>query len=111
MAPKVADLRAMTDDEIVKAHDETTQNMGTSSSFFLDELRRREAVRAEAASYNLAEASHKLSKRVLWLTVVNAVFAAVAAIAAVVAIVIAVDSEPHDIETPPQNAFTPIYCA
>jgi hypothetical protein len=86
MASGIERLRAMSEDELVKAHDETNLNRALPSTYFLDELRRREAARAEAASYNLSEASHKLAKRVLWLTVVNAVFAAVAAIAAVVAL-------------------------
>jgi hypothetical protein len=60
---------------------------GISSSFYLDELRRRDAERAEAASYKLATESHNLAQRVYWLTIVNGVFAAVAAIAAVIAIV------------------------
>jgi hypothetical protein len=45
--------------------------MGVSSSFYVDELRRREAARAEAASYNLAIESRKLSERVIVLTIVN----------------------------------------
>jgi len=69
----------MSDEDIIRAHDDTTFNMGTSSSFFLDELRRRDAQRAEAASYALA-------RRVYLLAWVNGVFAAVAAVAAIIAL-------------------------
>jgi hypothetical protein len=86
MAPTVQQLRAMTDDEVIKAHDDTTSGMGVSSSFYLDELRRRDAVRAEAASYKLATESQKLAERVMWLTIVNAVFAALAVAVAIVAL-------------------------
>lgn len=69
----------MSDEDIVRTHDDTTSNMGTSSGFFLDELRRRDAQRAEAASYALA-------RRVYLLAWVNGVFAAVAAIVAIIAL-------------------------
>jgi hypothetical protein len=79
MAPTVAQLRAMSEDDIVRAHDETTSRMATSSSFYLDELRRRDAQRVEAASYTLARRAYLLA----W---VNGVNAAVAAAAAVIAL-------------------------
>ena len=69
----------MSDEEVIRAHDESTWNMGTSSSFYLDELRRRDAVRAEAASYTLARRAYVLA----W---VNGVFACVAPTAAVIAL-------------------------
>jgi hypothetical protein len=94
MAPKVADLRMMSDDEIIRAHDDTTSTMGTGSTFFLDELRRRDAVRAEEASYTLAAESHALARRVYWLTVASFVVATVAAIAAVASIWVAIALAP-----------------
>jgi hypothetical protein len=85
-APTVATLRAMTDEEIIRVHDETMQNTGVNSSFYLDELRRRDAVRAEAASQELATQSHNLAKRTYLLAMASFVVAAVAAAAAVAAI-------------------------
>jgi hypothetical protein len=55
------------------------RNVSEGGTFYLDELRRREAARAEAASYMLA-------KRVYVLTWVNGIFAALAAGAAVLAL-------------------------
>jgi hypothetical protein len=64
--------------------------MGTSSSFYLDESRRRNAERAEAASYKLATESHNLAQRTYWLAVDSFVVADVAAAAAVVAIFVSI---------------------
>ena len=86
MASGIEQLRAMTEEELIRAHDDTNQNRAVSSSYYLDELRRREAQRAEAASYNLATESHNLAKSVFRLTVFNTVFAGFAAIVAIVAL-------------------------
>ena len=75
---KIADLRAMSEAELIAAHD-AKSNVAEGSSFYLDELRRREAQRAENASYALA-------RRVYVLTWVNGIGAAVAAVAAVLAL-------------------------
>jgi hypothetical protein len=64
MAPKVADLRGMSDEEVIRWHDDLS-NQGTSSSFYLDELRRREAERAEAAAYAWLEARTSLPGRLI----------------------------------------------
>jgi hypothetical protein len=68
----------MTNEQVIAAHD-ALGGRDVSSSFYLDELRRRDAERAETASYTL-------SRRVYVLTWVNGVFAAVAAGAAVLAL-------------------------
>jgi hypothetical protein len=68
--------------------------MATGSTFFIDELRRRDAVRAEEASYALAAASHALARRVYWLTVAGFVVATVAAIAAVASMWVAIALAP-----------------
>ena len=60
--------------------------MAEGSAFYLDELRRRKAKRAEDASYELATQSQNLAKSVYWLTIVNAVFAGLAAVVAIVAL-------------------------
>lgn len=76
----------MTEEELIKAHDDINSNRTLPSSYFLDELRRREAKRAEDASYKLATESNNLARRVLWLTVANTVFAAAAAVVAIMAL-------------------------
>lgn len=84
---KIADLRAMSEPELVAAHD-AKWNAAEGSTFYLDELRRREAERAEAASYALANESHNLAQRTYWLAVASFVVAGVAAAAAVAAILV-----------------------
>lgn len=88
MVTTVANLRAMSDEEVIREHDAQGNNKGVSSSFYLDELRRREAERAEAASYALAAESHNLARRAYWLAVASFVVAGVAAAAAVAAIIV-----------------------
>jgi CHASE3 domain sensor protein len=78
MSEKIAELRALTDDDIVQRHDAHATNTVTSVSFYLDELRRREQVRA-------IEASNRLARRAFWLGVTNTVLALVAVIATVIA--------------------------
>ena len=86
----------MSEEQVIAAHDEF-DNRGVSSSFYFDELRRREAVRAEAAAYELARSSHELATRAYelarqtyWLAIGAAVFSGVSTIAAIVGIGVAV---------------------
>jgi hypothetical protein len=88
-------LREMSDDAVIAAHDE--QGSGVNASYFLDELRRREAKRAEDASYELARSSHalaarayELARRTYWLSIAAVVFAATSTIAAIVGIGVAI---------------------
>jgi hypothetical protein len=74
----------MSDDDVIREHDTQTQGMATSSSFYLDELRRRDAAKAEAASYKLAVESQNLATRAYRFTVANFVLAGVAVAVAVV---------------------------
>jgi hypothetical protein len=77
MSEKIADLRALTDDEIISRHDVIARNTSVGVNFYLDELRRREQARAIAASNRLARAA-------FWLTVANTALALVAIIVTVV---------------------------
>jgi hypothetical protein len=78
MSEKIADLRALTDDEIISRHDVAARNTSVGVNFYLDELRRREQVRA-------IEASNRLARRAFWLGVTNTVLALAAVIATVIA--------------------------
>jgi hypothetical protein len=53
----------MSEPELIAAHD-AKWNAAEGSTFYLDELRRREARRAEDASYELATQSQNLAKGV-----------------------------------------------
>jgi hypothetical protein len=63
MAPTLKRLREMTNDEIIEAHDYGASNVAAGVSYWLEELRRREA-------------SEQTSK-IVWLTWVIAGFTAV----------------------------------
>jgi hypothetical protein len=86
MAWTVAALREATDNELIAAHDQDTRNMGVTASYYLDELRRRDARRAELATQRFELASYTLARRAYVLAWVTGVFAAVAAVAAVIAL-------------------------
>lgn len=88
MTSGIEHFRGMTEAELIKAHDETTFNRALPATYYLDELRRREAERAEAASYKLASASHDLAKSVYRLTIINTVLAGLAAIVAIAALLL-----------------------
>lgn len=45
MAPKLADLRAKTDEEVVAIYDDVAKHTGVGLQFYLDELVRRETER------------------------------------------------------------------
>jgi hypothetical protein len=78
MSEKIADLRALTDDEIIGRHDAIARSAAVGIDFYLDELRRREQVRA-------IEASNRLARAAFWLTVANTALALVAIIVTAVA--------------------------
>jgi hypothetical protein len=69
-----------------KGNRRLTNRYAPGRSYYLDELRRTEAVRAEAASYKLAYESNNLAKRVLWLTIANTACAGPAVVIAIVAL-------------------------
>ena len=73
MSEPIKVLRALTDDEIIARHDAAAVNTRVGVDFYLDELRRREQVRA-------IEASTRLARAAFWLTVTNTVLAVVAVV-------------------------------
>jgi hypothetical protein len=77
MSEKIAELRALTDDEVIQRHDAHAVSTVAGVAFYLDELRRREQVRA-------IEASNRLARRAFWLGVTNTVLALAAVIATVI---------------------------
>jgi hypothetical protein len=102
----------MTDEEIVKAHDDVNSGRALPSTYFIDELRRREAERAEAASYKLATESQNLAKRMYSLALANMVVAVVAvavvvAVAAIIVGIVQANSSGTSPTTPPSTTTQP----
>lgn len=79
MSLSVAKLHALSDDELIRLHDEAARHTVVGIAYYLDEIRRREQLAMMRSNQRLARAS-------FWLSVASTVLAAVAAVAAVVAI-------------------------
>lgn len=78
----LAQLREMSDDDIVLLHDAESTNTFVGLNYFLDELRRRETERGIAASTDLA-------RKTFWLSVASSVLALASVIIAVIALLVA----------------------
>lgn len=63
MARSLADLRALSEDELIAQHDEQAKNTVVGIQYYLDELRYREQSR-------IAANVEKFTRCILWLTVV-----------------------------------------
>ena len=81
MTKSLKEIDAATDQELRDWQDEVAMGRAVGHDYYLGELRARETKRA-------IEATNKLSRRVYWLTVVNAVFAAIAIVVAIIAILV-----------------------
>jgi len=73
MAPKLNALRSMTDEQVVEAHDGVAPNTSVGVDYYLDELTRREFLRASEAALAEARSARRLAG-------VNALVAGVAVI-------------------------------
>ena len=78
-APKLADLEALTDDEIRTAYDEATPNTMIGLEWYREELSRRRYERDAAAM-------HRLTQLTVRLTAVSTAIAVLALIVAVVSL-------------------------
>ena len=68
-------LRAASDDDLIRLHDQAATHTVVGTAYYMDELHRRDQVRA-------IESSHRLAVASFWLTVVNAMVAVVAVVIA-----------------------------
>lgn len=62
MAPKISELRAMSDDQLITTYDGIAKHTGVGTQFYLDELVRREAART-------GQRMLELTVQIRWLTV------------------------------------------
>lgn len=77
MYPRAAELRAMSDEELVARLDDLARGTQVGTQFYLDELRRRETDRQTAAMLGLANTIRRLTWVIAVLTVVLTVLTAV----------------------------------
>lgn len=75
MSDSIEKMRQRTDDELIAEHDKRAINTTVGTAYYLDELHRREQIRA-------LEESHRLARASFWLSVTNTLLAGIAAIVA-----------------------------
>ena len=88
MSESFAELKAMSDDQLIAEHDRRAKNTSVGTQHYEDELNRRAQEREAQAMRELAEASHKLSVRTFWLSVMTVVTSLSAVVVAVVTLII-----------------------
>lgn len=76
MAFSIEQLRAAADAELIERHDRIAGNTSVGVSYYLEELHRREQLRA-------MESSRRLARAAVWLTGANALVALAAVLIAV----------------------------
>lgn len=77
MHPRAAELRAMSDEELVARLDDLARGTQVGTQFYLDELRRRETDRQTAAMLGLTNTIRRFTWVIAVLTVVLTVLTAV----------------------------------
>jgi hypothetical protein len=86
MSHSIADLHALSDEEVIALHDEQARVTSVGTAYWMDEIERRSRERATAANIELARASQTLANRSYWLTVASTVLSAIATVIAIVAL-------------------------
>jgi CHASE3 domain sensor protein len=82
MSFSIAQLRAMSDAELIATHDALARNTSVGINYYLDEIERRERERA-------AKESQKLARAAFVVSIVGTILSVIATVAAVVALFIA----------------------
>jgi hypothetical protein len=77
MHPRIAQLRAMSDEELVARLDTIATSTQVGTQFYLDELRRRETDRQTAAMLGFTDTIRRLTWLVAVLTIVLTILTAV----------------------------------
>lgn len=71
VAKTIAELRNTTEEKLIEEHDHLAQNTAVGTSYYLDELRRRESARQEATMLRLTRVSTILTAVVTAATIIN----------------------------------------
>lgn len=88
MSETLRELREMSDDEVVRRHDDLAKYTSVGVNYWLDELDRRSADRAAAASHAAELASLHLGRRSFWLSVISAATSVAALVVAVITLIV-----------------------
>lgn len=71
MAETIAQLRALSDEQLISRHDAQAEHMSTGVSFYLEELSRRQNTAATQAAARDAHAVLVLTRWIAGLTFIN----------------------------------------
>lgn len=66
MIRTIKELRAVSDEELIKEHDKKAENTSIGTQYYIDELDRRSRDRSQNASYNLSSSTQRLARRTYW---------------------------------------------
>lgn len=88
MSETLRELREMPDEEVVRRHDDLAKYTSVGVDYWLDELDRRSADRAAAASHAAELASLQLGRSSFWLSVISAATSVAALAVAVVTLIV-----------------------
>lgn len=62
----IKELRAMSDEELIKEHDKKAENTSVGTQYYIDELDRRSRDRSQKESYNLSNSTQRLARKTYW---------------------------------------------
>lgn len=88
MSKKIHDLYAMSDDEVIAAHDKVAEHTVVGTSYWMEELERRSRVRFEATAEKLSTQSLALARKTVGLTYATVALALISVIIAVVSLIV-----------------------
>jgi hypothetical protein len=83
MVRSIEGLKAATDEQLIAEHDAMAKTTFIGTNYYMDELRSRDADRAQAANLELSRSAYRLA-------VVNGWLAGVSAVTSIAAIIIAI---------------------
>ena len=70
MARKWQDIRSLTDEELIAAHDGKAATTGVGIQYYLDELRYRSQTRIVEEQSRIAARMERFTQYIFWLTVI-----------------------------------------
>jgi hypothetical protein len=88
MSYSIEQMRALSDEQLVREHDAHAVRTVVGTGYYLEELERRSRDRATEASNRLAADSVKLARATFWLTVASTIASVAAVAISVVALVV-----------------------
>lgn len=66
MIRTIKELRAVSDEELIKEHDKKAENTSIGTQYYIDELDRRSRDRSQKASHDLSISTQQLARRTYW---------------------------------------------